>query len=53
MRLASLFYRMAYRLGRPAWDTGEPEPELTKLALAQVPARAFDLGCGTGTAIAT
>jgi SAM-dependent methyltransferase len=49
MRLDSLFYRTAYRLGRPAWDTGEPEPELEMLALGRVPGRALDLGCGTGT----
>jgi SAM-dependent methyltransferase len=49
MRLDSLYYRLAYRLGRPAWDTGEPEPELNKLALGHVPGRALDLGCGTGT----
>ncbi|HYM97560.1 MAG TPA: hypothetical protein VET26_09670 [Candidatus Sulfotelmatobacter sp.] len=49
MRLDSLYYRLAYRLGRPAWDTSEPEPELNKLAVGRVPGRALDLGCGTGT----
>lgn len=47
MRLAALFYRMAYRRGKPRWDTGKPRPELQDLA--GTGGRALDLGCGTGT----
>ncbi len=47
MRLDAFFYRLAYRSGRPRWDTGEPRPELRDLAGAG--GRALDLGCGTGT----
>jgi len=47
MRLDAFFYGLAYRSGRPRWDTGEPRPELRDLAGAG--RRALDLGCGTGT----
>jgi SAM-dependent methyltransferase len=47
MRLDAIFYRLAYRGGRPRWDTGEPQPELRDLA-APAGGRALDLGCGTG-----
>jgi len=49
MRLDSLFYRLAYRFGRPRWDTAEPRPELDGLLQGRRPGRALDLGCGTGT----
>ena len=49
MRPDSLFYRLAYRLGRPRWDTAEPRPELEGLLPGRRPGRALDLGCGTGT----
>ena len=49
MRIDSLFYRLAYRSGRPRWDNTEPRPELTELTRARPPGRALDLGCGTGT----
>jgi SAM-dependent methyltransferase len=49
MRLDSVFYRLAYRSGRPAWDSAEPRPELAELAQSRPPGRALDLGCGTGT----
>jgi SAM-dependent methyltransferase len=49
MRLDSLFYRLAYRFGRPRWDTTEPRPELAGLLQGRRPGRALDLGCGTGT----
>ncbi len=49
MRLDSLFYRLAYRFGRPRWDTADPRPELTELVSGHQPGRALDLGCGTGT----
>lgn len=48
MRLDSIFYRLAYRFGKPAWDSGEPRPELKDLANGRQPGRALDLGCGTG-----
>jgi SAM-dependent methyltransferase len=47
VRLDAIFYRLAYRGGKPRWDTGEPRPELR--ALAGKGGRALDLGCGTGT----
>jgi len=49
MRLDSLFYRLAYRVGRPRWDADEPRPELRELVEGRQPGRALDLGCGTGT----
>ena len=49
MRLDLLFYRLAYRFGRPRWDTAEPRPELEGLLPGRRPGRALDLGCGTGT----
>jgi SAM-dependent methyltransferase len=48
MRLDLLFYRLAYRFGKPRWDSAEPRPELEALARDLVPGRALDLGCGTG-----
>ena len=49
MRLDSLFYRLAYRLGRPRWDTDQPRPELKEVLEGRPAGRALDLGCGTGT----
>ena len=49
MSIGSLFYRLAYRSGRPRWDSTEPRPELVELAQGRSPGRALDLGCGTGT----
>jgi SAM-dependent methyltransferase len=49
MRIDSLFYRLAYRSGRPRWDSTQPRPELTELTRGRPPGRALDLGCGTGT----
>lgn len=46
MNLGAIFYRLAYRSGRPRWDTGEPQPELRELV--DTDGRALDLGCGTG-----
>ena len=48
MRLDSFFYRLAYRSGKPAWDTGEPHPELNQIIDGRQPGRALDLGCGSG-----
>jgi len=49
MRIDSLFYRLAYRAGRPRWDSAEPRPELAGLIQGRPAGRALDLGCGTGT----
>jgi cyclopropane fatty-acyl-phospholipid synthase-like methyltransferase len=51
MRLDLLFYRLAYRFGKPRWDTAEPRPELAALVHDRPPARALDLGCGTGASV--
>lgn len=32
MRIDTLFYRLAYRFGRPRWDSAEPRPELAGLS---------------------
>jgi SAM-dependent methyltransferase len=49
MRPDLFFYRLAYRFGRPRWDSTEPRPELKELLQDWPPGRALDLGCGTGT----
>lgn len=48
MRIDTLFYRLAYRFGRPRWDSAEPRPELAGVIRGR-PGRALDLGCGIGT----
>ncbi len=48
MRRDSIFYRFAYRHGKPRWDTDEPRPELVRLSKDLRPGHAIDLGCGTG-----
>ncbi len=48
VRLDSVFYRLAYRAGKPAWDSDEPHPELNQIIAGRQPGRALDLGCGTG-----
>lgn len=48
-RLARSFYRFAYRHGTPRWDSPGPHPELERLVAGRTPARALDLGCGTGS----
>jgi SAM-dependent methyltransferase len=48
----ALLYRMAYAIGFKPWDSGTPPLELIRLVEddgASEPARALDLGCGTGT----
>jgi len=48
----SIFYKAMYLLGFKPWDTGVSPPELKELIEgpnALTPARALDLGCGTGT----
>jgi SAM-dependent methyltransferase len=49
MSLANRFYDLAYGLGRPRWDTGQPVAELVELVGALPAGRALDIGCGTGT----
>jgi len=49
MRIDSFFYRLAYRFGKPRWDSAEPRPELARIIQGRSPGRALDLGCGTGT----
>jgi SAM-dependent methyltransferase len=49
MNMGLAFYRLAYRSGRPAWDSADPRPELAELASSRPPGRALDLGCGTGS----
>jgi SAM-dependent methyltransferase len=49
MRPDLFFYRLAYRFGKPRWDSTEPRPELKELLQDCPPGRALDLGCGTGT----
>ena len=44
----NLFY-----LGRPPWDTGVSPPELKAFLEGTQPGRALDIGCGTGTNLAT
>jgi SAM-dependent methyltransferase len=48
MALDRMLYRLTYRLGKPRWDTGVPQPELEQLVQDRAPGRALDLGCGTG-----
>jgi SAM-dependent methyltransferase len=48
MRIDSLFYRLAYRVEQPRWDSTQPRPELVELIRGRPPGRALDLGCGTG-----
>lgn len=43
-----LFYELFY-FRRPPWDTGISPPELMAFITSHPPARALDLGCGTGT----
>jgi SAM-dependent methyltransferase len=51
-----LSYAIAYRTGRTPWDTGVTPPEVVDLIEgpdALAPGRALDLGCGTGTNVAS
>jgi SAM-dependent methyltransferase len=47
-----LFFNIKY-LADPPWDTGITPPELESFIAANAPGRALDLGCGTGTNMAT
>jgi SAM-dependent methyltransferase len=47
-----VFFEFAYLFGFKPWDSGVSPPELVELVdgpKALTPARALDLGCGTGT----
>ena len=46
-----LFHYWYYR--QPPWDTGISPPELFEFIEVHPPARAIDLGCGTGTNVIT
>lgn len=43
------FYGLAYRLGKPRWDSGAVPPEVVELVESDHARTALDLGCGTGT----
>jgi ubiquinone/menaquinone biosynthesis C-methylase UbiE len=46
--LRRLTFQLWY-LGKPPWDSGISPPELHEFIAQHKPARAIDLGCGTGT----
>jgi SAM-dependent methyltransferase len=48
MRRDAFFYGLAYRFGRPRWDSDQPRDELEHWLQSRPPGRALDLGCGTG-----
>ena len=52
MNLAQLRFILRY-LRRPPWDSGIVPPELNEYMQSHPPGRAIDLGCGTGTNVAT
>jgi SAM-dependent methyltransferase len=43
------YYDLAYRLGKPRWDSGAVPSEVIALAASDHAHTALDLGCGTGT----
>lgn len=52
----NLFQRLRFNFwyfGNPPWDTGVSPPELYEFIDTHRPARAIDLGCGTGTNVIT
>lgn len=54
--MQSLFRRLLFQywyFGHPKWDTGISPPELLDFIEKHKPARAIDLGCGTGTNVIT
>jgi SAM-dependent methyltransferase len=44
---------LRYLLGNTPWDSGVSPPELQSLLARRPPGRALDVGCGTGTNLAT
>jgi cyclopropane fatty-acyl-phospholipid synthase-like methyltransferase len=54
--MADFFRRFIHNLWyyrRPPWDSGITPPELMEFIRSNPPARALDLGCGTGTNVLT
>lgn len=54
--MQNLFRRLLFQywyLGQPRWDTGISPPELLDFIEKHKPARAIDIGCGTGTNVNT
>jgi ubiquinone/menaquinone biosynthesis C-methylase UbiE len=52
----NLFRRLLFQywyFGQPRWDTGISPPELLEFIEKHLPARAIDIGCGTGTNVIT
>jgi SAM-dependent methyltransferase len=47
-----IFFERRY-FGRPRWDTQVSPPELIEFIAQHAPGRALDVGCGTGTNLAT
>ncbi len=55
-KVQNLFRRLLFEywyFGQPKWDTGVSPPELLDLIATHEPARAIDIGCGTGTNLIT
>jgi ubiquinone/menaquinone biosynthesis C-methylase UbiE len=55
-KVQNLFRRLLFQywyFGRPKWDTGISPPELLDFIDTHKPARAIDIGCGTGTNVVT
>jgi len=46
-------FETSYRFGSPPWDSGVSPPELYDFIASHPPARAIDIGCGTGTNLIT
>ena len=54
--MQKLFRRLLFQFwyfGQPKWDTGISPPELLDFIDTHKPARAIDIGCGTGTNVIT
>ena len=47
--IQQILFELSYLLRHTPWDTGISPPELYAFLDAHPPARALDLGCGTGT----
>ena len=47
--LRRLVFNLWYAFRRPPWDSGVTPPELWQFIHDNLPGRAIDLGCGTGT----
>ncbi len=46
-------FETSYRFGSPPWDSGISPPELYDFIASHSPARAIDIGCGSGTNLIT